>query len=221
MRAVMIRAAHSLAAILALYLAAAVVLGLIPVNRDWQLTDGRVLVYLRTNGIHAEIAVPLRTDGIDWATELYEPFVTYGGIKPGYVSFGFGDRMFYVGTRSWADARPLGVATALLGLNGAVIHVEHVPGPSTDLGHRPIWLDTEQYRRLAAHIRGGFARTPSGLVILATDDSFGRGDRFYVANGAYGPFLTCNEWVRRALATAGVRTAAWSPFDTALFWWAR
>jgi hypothetical protein len=30
--------------------------------------------------------------------------------------------------------------------------------------------------------------------------------------------LTSNEWVRRGLAQAGVRTARWAPFDRALFW---
>jgi hypothetical protein len=34
----------------------------------------------------------------------------------------------------------------------------------------------------------------------------------------YTFWFTCNEWVRRGLAEAGVRTAAWAPFDAAIFW---
>jgi hypothetical protein len=30
--------------------------------------------------------------------------------------------------------------------------------------------------------------------------------------------LTSNEWVRRGLAKAGVRTARWAPFERALMW---
>ncbi|MCX8116114.1 MAG: DUF2459 domain-containing protein, partial [Burkholderiaceae bacterium] len=43
-------------------------------------------------------------------------------------------------------------------------------------------------------------------------------DAFYEAVPVYTLWFTCNEWVRRGLADAGVRTAAWAPFDTAIFW---
>jgi hypothetical protein len=33
---------------------------------------------------------------------------------------------------------------------------------------------------------------------------------------SYTFWHTCNEWTRRALATAGVRTATWAPFDIAV-----
>ena len=43
-------------------------------------------------------------------------------------------------------------------------------------------------------------------------------DAFYEGTGRYTLWLTCNEWIGRALAGAGVRTAVRAPFDAALFW---
>ena len=44
---------------------------------------------------------------------------------------------------------------------------------------------------------------------------YGDNDAFYEAIPRYTFWYTCNEWTRRALAAAGVRTAIWAPFDTA------
>jgi ABC-type lipoprotein export system ATPase subunit len=41
-------------------------------------------------------------------------------------------------------------------------------------------------------------------------------DAFYEAVPTYTFWFTCNEWTRRALAAAGVRTAWWAPFDIAV-----
>lgn len=215
------RAAAVLAVPLAGYLVAAVVLGILPVNSDAPVSADGILVFLRSNGLHAEIAVPIRSPVIDWSAQLYQPVVTYSGVSPAYISFGWGDAEFYVRTRSWHELRPWTALSALAGRNGSVIHVEHVPGPSTDRGDVPFRLSTAQYRRLADYITSAFQRTGTGQVLLATERTFGHGDRFYVAHGSYGPVSTCNEWVRRGLSAAGVRTARWAPFDVALFWHAR
>lgn len=218
------RVRHVLLLIAALplaYMAAAVVLALVPVNPDASRPRDGIVIQLRSNGFHAEIAVPIRTETIDWARELYEPLVTYAGTQPEYVSFGWGDALFYVATDDWQSMRPWPALSALMGLNGAVIHVEHTPRPDPAAGAVTLTLSEEQFTRLVAYIRATFQRTDTGLVILATDQTFGHGDRFYVAQGRYGPVSTCNEWVRRALAHAGVRTAAWAPFDWGVMWWAR
>ena len=217
----LLNSAKAAATLLVLYVAAAVVLGLIPVNRAAPVNDRGILVFLRSNGVHAEIAVPIKTDEMDWGTELYQPFVTYGGARPSFVSFGWGDAQFYVETRRFREMRPWSALSALAGRNGSVIHAEHIPGPSSARGDATMVLSPQQYRRLAGYIRDSLQRTPSGLVILATDNNFGHGDRFFVARGSYGPVSTCNEWVRRGLAAAGVRTAAWAPLDWPLFWHAR
>ena len=41
-------------------------------------------------------------------------------------------------------------------------------------------------------------------------------DAFFEARGRYTLFVTCNEWVRRGLGDAGIRTSVWSPFPAPL-----
>ena len=58
------------AAIPLAYLAAALAGSLIPVNRGWSEPDEGVTVYLANNGLHSDIVMPVKAQGLDWA-----PFV--------------------------------------------------------------------------------------------------------------------------------------------------
>ena len=51
----------------ALYLAAALAGSLIPLNRSWSEPGEGTTVYLATNGIHTDIIMPVRAQGLDWA----------------------------------------------------------------------------------------------------------------------------------------------------------
>src|SRR3712207_6448925 len=55
-----------LAAPVALYLVAALLGSLIPVNRGWAEPRQGITVYLANNGIHADIMMPVRAAGLDW-----------------------------------------------------------------------------------------------------------------------------------------------------------
>jgi uncharacterized protein (TIGR02117 family) len=79
-------------------------------------------------------------------------------------------------------------------------------------------LNAEQYTRLVAGLRAGFARGADGRPGRIDDPGYFDTDAFYEGTGRYTAWLTCNEWIRRVLAGAGVRTAVWSPFEAALFW---
>ena len=49
----------------ALYLAAALIGSLVPVNRGWAEPAQGTTVYIADNGIHADIIMPVRADGLD------------------------------------------------------------------------------------------------------------------------------------------------------------
>jgi hypothetical protein len=67
-------------------------------------------------------------------------------------------------------------------------------------------------------VRAGFRRGADGAPRRIDTPGYFDTDAFYEGTGRYTLVLTSNEWVRRALAGAGIRTATWAPFDTALFW---
>lgn len=207
-----------------LYLATALVLGIVPVNRHWQPTapaQGGVLVWLRSNGVHADLVLPAAAPhdftGTFARAALIDPRTRAPLQAFDWLAFGWGDRGFYLHTPGWADLAPGIALRALSGRSPSAMHVEYLQRPADDFA-TPLWLNAEEYDRLVAYVRAGFVRDAAGAAQRIEHPGHSATDAFYAGVGSYSPVLTSNEWVRRGLAQAGVRTAAWAPFDAALFW---
>jgi uncharacterized protein (TIGR02117 family) len=206
------------------YLLLAVLLGLLPVNRDFRPTPpeaGGVTVFLRTNGVHAELVLPAAAP-YDWRTELPPREVVDAARLASpppldWIAFGWGDRDFFIRTRTWNDLRAGTAVSALLGLGAAAMYVEYLARP-LDYRVQRIDLSAGQYGALVGQLRAGFALDGNGRPLRIDDPGYFDTDAFYEGTGRYSFWLTCNEWIRRVLAAAGVRTAVWAPFDAALFW---
>jgi len=206
------------------YLLLALLLGLLPVNRDFVPTPpdaGGVTVWLRTNGVHAELVLPAAAP-YDWRAELPPAEVVDAArlaspLPLEWIAFGWGDRAFFIQTRTWADLRTGTAVSALLGLGPAAMYVDYITRPQ-DYRAQRIDVSAAEYERLVARLREGFARDAAGRPIRIEDPGYFDSDAFFEGTGRYTFRLTCNEWIRRVLADAGIRTAAWSPFEAALFW---
>lgn len=211
-----VRALLAFAVLPAAYLLAALVLGAWPVNRGFvEAVDG-VTIYVRTNGVHAEIVTPTRAAGVDWSDDHPPQHFRRLAEPLPWIAFGWGDREFYLNTPTWRELRPRTALVALSGLGQGAMHVEYVDRPEAYAGHR-VRISAEQYRRLAAYLRASFRRDGEGRPIRIDAPGYFDTDAFYEAIPVYTFWFTCNEWVRRGLALAGVRTAAWAPFDVAIF----
>lgn len=203
------------AGLLALYALAALVLGLIPRNPGFVETADGVEIYVRTNGVHADLVVPTRWNGIDWDAEFPARDMSALVAPSRWIAFGWGDRGFMLTTPTWVDLRPGTAFVALSGLGRGAMHVEYVESPGAYSARR-VRLSAEQYRRLVAFIRDAFVRDASGAVRRIDAAGYFGTDAFYEAVPTYTFWNTCNEWTRRALATAGVTTAWWAPLDIAV-----
>jgi uncharacterized protein (TIGR02117 family) len=208
----------------AVYLLAALALGLLATNPEWRpapRSEGAVPIWLRTNGVHADLVLPARKPH-DFAQE-FTPDAVIDGTREtavnefGWIAFGWGDRAFYLNTPSWADL-DAGIAWRALTAQGpSAMHVEYVRRPE-NYDVRLLWLAADDYARLVDYVRAGFKRTAGGAPIRIDHPGYFATDAFYEGVGSYSPVLTSNEWVRRGLAKAGVRTARWAPFERALMW---
>lgn len=210
------------------YLLAALLLGLVPVNINFTSTPesaGGVPVFVRTNGVHADLVLPA-AEPHDWTREFpHAALIDLAHADGGmgvyqWVAFGWGDRAFYLTTPTWADLKPGTAWQALSGQGRGAMHVEYLRRPQ-DYEVEPMWVSQHEYAALVAYVRAWFARDAGGRVQRIDHPGFGAADAFFEAEGSYSPWLTSNDWVRRGLSQAGVRTAAWSPFDRALLWHAR
>lgn len=204
-----------LLALPALYLAAALAGSIFPVNRGWTEPAQGTTIYLADNGIHTDIIMPVNAQGLDWAPLV--PKSDFAAPDPGarWIAFGAGEQRVYLNTPTWWDLTPRTVWSALAG-GREVIHAEYVTSPA--YAARQIRLRPEEYRRLWAAIRAGFALDVHGRPQRIHHPGYGPADAFYRGNGKASMVRTCNSWVADRLRLAGVKTSAWPPFAEGLLW---
>ncbi len=221
-----------------LYLLVALI-GLIPVNRDFRAasaTDaGSVKIFVRSSDVHADILVPIKNDAVDWSDSFPVP---ENRRRSTYVSFGWGDRGFYLQTPSWGDLTVSKATNAMLLPSKSVMHVEWLNPHESD-SCKSVLISEEQYRTLAKYIARSFQSgdTESDLAPASEETSLSihvspipvdpqdihdawrdRGSsHFYEANGSYHAFHTCNCWVGNALKQVGIRTAWFTPLPRTVF----
>jgi len=209
------RLALILLAIPAVYGLAAVALPLVPVSGE-PAGEG-MEVFVCTNGVHTDLVLPVSSEAMDWSGLLLRADFPLADPAASHVSFGWGDRAFYLETRSWGDLSPRTAWLALFGGGPSVVHVYYTASPagSPDCGR--LLLGEGQYRRLVAFVRGSFAEPVRPLL----GASYSGDDRFYPAVGTYSPFVTCNQWTARALKAAGVPMGLWTPLAGGVMRWVR
>ena len=202
-------------AIPSLYLLAALIGSLIPVNRGWTEPDEGITVYIANNGIHSDIVMPVRAAGLDWSP--FVPKSDFAAPSPDakWVAFGSGEERVYLETPRWQDITPGTIWSALTG-GRRVMHVEWVANP--DYMDRAIRLRPEEYRRLWAAVRTDFKLNAKGKPERIDHPGYGRSDAFYLANGKFHALKTCNSWAADRLRVAGVKTSVWPPFVQGLTW---
>lgn len=199
----------------ALYLAAALAGSLVPVNRGWTEPAEGTTVYLADNGVHTDLIMPVRAQDLDWAPLLPKSDFAAPDPAASWIAFGAGEQRVYLNTPTWWDLTPRTIWSALTG-GKQVVHVEYVPNPT--YAAREIRLRPEEYRRLWAAVRAGFALDAQGRPQRIDHPGYGPADAFYRATGRASMFQTCNSWMAGRLRLAGVKVSAWPPFANGLLW---
>src|SRR6476619_4889289 len=143
----------------ALYLVAALIGSLFPVNRGWSEPAAGTTIYIADNGIHADIIMPVKAQGLDWAPLV--PKSDFAAVDPSarWIAFGSGERRVYLDTPTWWDITPRTLWSALAG-GRRVMHVEYVRDPG--YAAREIRFRPEEYRRLWTAIRADLALDARG-----------------------------------------------------------
>ena len=209
------RALTTLLAVPALFMIAALVGSILPVNRGWtEATDGTA-IYIADNGIHSDIIMPVAAQGLDWAPLLPKSDFAAVPTDARWIAFGSGERHVYLDTPTWRDITPHTIWHALAG-GPRVMHVEYVPSPYYAV--RQIRLRPEEYRRLWSAIRADFALDARGRPQRIDHRGYGDADAFYRASGEASAIRTCNAVVAEWLRLAGIKTSAWPPFAAGLVW---
>ena len=182
--------------------------------------DGKreVAIYIKTNGVHTDIVVPVRVDSLDWSREVKYSYTSGKDSTYSYLALGWGDKGFYLQTPQWKDLKCSVAFNAAFGRSTTAIHATYYDNLTEDNHCRKIMISRNQYARLTNYIINSFKKDSAGHFInIVTNANYCRSDAFYEATGSYSILHTCNTWANNCLKECGQRCCLWTIFDTGIF----
>jgi uncharacterized protein (TIGR02117 family) len=187
------------------YLIVALVLTYIPVNTRSVVHQESSLVYLSTNGVHLSLIMPKSEMSAELLSGLRQ--VEYAN----YLSFGWGDRDFYLNTPTWSDLTFKNAFRALFLPTSTLIHLSRYNAVHSDWV--AIHINQQQINQLNEYILGAFYLDTLSNKVWLPDEGYTANDDFYEATGTYSCFKTSNSWVNSALQESNIKSCLWTPFD--------
>jgi len=177
-------------------------------------------IYVGGNNVHTNLIVPVRTSEFDWSDELNLAEIGHHRSNDyHFLSFGWGDKRFYLNTHSLSDVNVGTTLRALLLPTETVIHIQghfSVPPSRPDYQVKALKVSRQDYLNLSKFLVSYLARDNQGEPILIQKSHRYSGS-FYRAKGSYSVFQTCNDWTALGLRSAQVNTPVWSGLAGAVF----
>lgn len=212
------RTAVALLLFIILYIAAAWILGKIPANAAFRQTADGIEIAVLDNGVHCDLALPMENGHFSWRGFLGPAHPTTHLEQYKYALIGWGNRRFYLETRTWDEFKISTALGALTGLGETVVHVDSLTElPRSTTRCRRIRISENQYRVLCNSVASSFATGEDRTLPSIPNAAYSKTDAFFAGTGAYHLFNTCNVWTGRNLQRAGIRTGWWTPFSFSLF----
>ncbi len=209
-----------LVAFLVIYLIAVVLISYIPINSNpkFSETEPQIPIYLRTNGVHTDIVVPIKNDYWDWSQHVHFYDTKAKDSLMNWVAFGWGDKGFYLDTPTWADLKTSTALKAVSGFNTTAMHVTFYKNLNEDKDCVKFFINPNDYQKLVTYITDDFQQEDNQFIKIETNAVYGNNDVFYDAKGHYSLFYTCNSWTNQALKSANQKASLWTIFDFGIFY---
>jgi uncharacterized protein (TIGR02117 family) len=206
------RAGRCLALVFAFY-GAACLIGLSPVNTQFENSPGGAEVFVYTDHLQSKILLPANSPIANWANYFPSEDFTAADREQQYIAFSWEDRAFAVETPSWQDANCLTALRAALLPTKSVMRVEFCERPQDQSGCRRVRLSTKQYVILTQQITSSLDCETNRKPKRVQSDAAGPSTAFYEAHGLFYFLATGNNWTGTCLKRAGVQTGMWTPFS--------
>ncbi len=187
------------------YLLTGIILSLFSTNPEDPCDEKDRQIFISSNGIHLDIIIPRKLLDSTLQTELEI------SADVNFVSFGWGDKAFYLETPTWSDLKPGTTFKAIFLNSESAMHVSRYYKKYDDW--HEVRICQAQLESLTGYLNQSFERDQNNKLIHIADSGYTAYDTFYEATGSFNGINTCNEWVNKGLKTAKVRTSVWSPFD--------
>jgi uncharacterized protein (TIGR02117 family) len=189
----------------------------IPVNTDYVEPEKGIDIYVTSNGVHTDFIVPSQNSMMNWEDVILRKDFPGADSSYHWISFGWGDKGFYLETPTWAELKFSVAFKASFYLSTTAMHVAYEKQEPFGKDYvKKIRITGEQYKTLVHYITQSFQFTPEGKIILLPNHGYWENDRFYEAIGSYGFAKTCNVWTNCGLKAMHIKTGFWSPFQGGL-----
>ena len=161
-------------------------------------------IFISSNGIHLDIIVLVKN--------LKKNFINNLQVQNNakYISFGWGDKEFYINTPTWGDLTFSTAFKALFLKSKTAMHVSFYK--TAYVQWKKIDLCKIQLENLNSFIESTFQKSKKKKFIKIDASGYSKNDYFFEAHGSFSFYRTCNVWVNEALKKANIKTSIWSPF---------
>lgn len=202
---------------IAVYLIVIFVLSRIPVNTNDPDPKEEITIYIKTNGVHTDIVLPLQNDIMDWSQQVKIENTLANNPDFKWIAFGWGDRDFYLNTPQWSDLKIKTAFNAAFFMGSGVMHTTFFTEMEEKKSCVKILVSRDEYKKITAFVYSSFKPDATGNFIVIPNASYGDYDSFYNADGKYNLFYTCNSWANNALKSGNQKAALWTLTDTGIF----
>lgn len=192
------------------YLIIAILFSILPTHPPELHCTADKEIFITTNGIHLDFVLPVENIHPEFVRKLNLPAGTT------FVSYGWGDKQFYINTPEWKDLTFSSAFNALFLKSETAMHVTCYSKKYSSW--KSLKICDSQLEILNRYIENSFRKTETGSLKRISVKGYYDFDYFYEATGNFSLFKTCNIWVNKALKETGVKTSAWSPFDIGILY---
>ncbi|MFN5595883.1 MAG: DUF2459 domain-containing protein, partial [Bacteroidota bacterium] len=154
---------------------------------------------------------------MDWSKWVNPSHTKSGDSSAVNVAFGWGDKGFYLETKTWDELKLSTACKAVFYLGSSAMHVSFHKKLRETASCRKICVSKESYIKLVGHITEHFDTDSMSLPKQIVGASFTNHDAFYDAKGKYSLFYTCNTWANEGLKSAGLKACYWTAFKGGIF----
>ncbi|MFV7790004.1 TIGR02117 family protein [Aliarcobacter lanthieri] len=188
------------------------------ISQNYELTSNDYTIYIKSNGVHTDIVLPLENNIIKW--NQFFPFEDTKSKNKDfkYISIGWGDKGFYLDTPTWSELKVSTAFIAGAGLGNAALHITYYKNIIKDDLTYSINISKEQYSSIVQSIIGSLKYKNDKPINIKTTSQYGENDSFYEAIGSYSIFHTCNTWTNKVLKKANLPSSKWVAFDDGILY---
>ncbi len=183
-------------------------------NYSKQACDYQICVV--NTGFHSNILIPTKNNAYNWHNYLSIDKIGIDAINDyKYLSFGWGDKDFYMTISSISDFNFYTIFKAAFLPTSSVMYVRGYQSLPQNTEVKCIHTDKNHYLRLTKFIETSFKLDRNDRKIRI-GNGYTSSAGFYAAKGNYSILKTCNAWTGDALRKADINTPLWDSLSRAI-----